>query len=340
MNQDLSRYSRQIKLSELGEEGQKKLAQAKVLIIGVGGLGCPVATYLVAAGVGKIGLMDADRVEVSNLHRQVLFKENDLGEWKVDAAKKALTSQNSEVEITCYNESLTPENALIIFADYDLIIDGTDNFPSKYLINDACLLSNKPWVYASIYKFEGQLSVFNFQKGPSYRCLFPTLSTKNLSCEETGVLGALPGVLGSLQAAEALKLILGIGDPLSGKLKMINLLSMDEQIIRFTKKEAEIEKAISRPLIMETLNCQLKDKYSIYLDVREVHEQPRPTARNIISIPLKELKFRVKEIPKSEKVHVFCQSGIRSEKAIHLLREEFNYQNLINVPGGISSIIL
>jgi len=191
----MNRYERQIKLQEVGTGGQDKLRHAKVLIIGVGGLGCPAALYLSAAGVGNIGLMDHDKVDVTNLHRQVLFQESDLGKPKAVAAAEQLSKRNSEVVFEIIQEALTQENAQSIIDRYDIVLDGTDNFETKYLINDACILSEKPWVYASIYKNEGQLSVFNHQNGPSYRCLFPKTTRQNISCEATGVLGVLPGML-------------------------------------------------------------------------------------------------------------------------------------------------
>jgi len=340
MEKLFDRFSRQIKLAELGEEGQHKLSHAKVLIVGVGGLGCPAAQYLVASGVGKIGLMDADKVDISNLHRQILFSENDIGKWKVEVAREVLKKQNSDVEFECYKENLHLNNALEIISEYDLVIDGTDNFQAKYLINDSCILANKPWVYSSIYKFEGQVSVFNYQGGPSYRCLFPKMSSKDISCEETGVLGTLPGVLGVMQASEALKMILGIGKVLSGKLKIMDLLLMNDQTIRIPRNEDEFQKVLNRDLSMEEIYCTLKKPKAFYLDVREPDESPQVREAKVINIPLLELSNRVNEIPRDKKVHVFCQSGIRSEKALRFLQENFGFKNLINVPGGIQTLLV
>lgn len=244
----MSRYDRQIKLKEVGPEGQEQLRNAKVLIVGVGGLGCPAAMYLVGAGVGKIGLMDHDKVEMSNLHRQVLFQESDVGRPKAVVAKQRLEKQNSEVQFEIYEEPLTTENAEKIINQYDVVLDGTDNFETKYLINDACILVDKPWVFASIYKNEGQLSVFNYNDGPTYRCVFPKSTRQNISCEATGVLGVLPGILGTLQAAEVLKIILGAGEVLSGKIKLINMMQASEQTIKINKRPEEVEKYAKKGL--------------------------------------------------------------------------------------------
>ena len=331
------RYSRQIQLPEVGTQGQDKLRATQVLIVGMGGLGCPAAQYLVAAGVGKLGLMDHDRVDESNLHRQILYGNEDVGLPKVEAAKRALERLNLETQFTCYKEGLTIENAIGIIDQYDLIIDGTDNFQAKYLINDACIKVGKPWIYASIYKYEGQLSVFNYKNGPSYRCLFPQVPKKDISCEATGVLGVLPGILGTYQATEAIKLILGIGNALSGKLKIIHTLTMQEQLISFQRNEVIIQQTITNPLKPEELTCELQDTRNTYLDVREPHEQPKPS-NPTLNIPLSELMERYLEVPTEPKIYVFCQSGIRSKKAISFLNER-GYKNLINVEGGIETLL-
>jgi sulfur-carrier protein adenylyltransferase/sulfurtransferase len=334
-----NKYSRQIRLPELGIQGQEKLQKAKVLIVGVGGLGCPAAQYLAAAGVGMLGLMDYDRVDISNLHRQILFTVSDVGRPKAEVAKTALSRLNNEAKIITYNDGLSVKNAISVFSEYDLVIDGTDNFQSKYLINDACVKTGKPWVYASIYKYQGQLSVFNFKNGPTYRCLFPKSSTGDISCEETGVIGVLPGVLGTLQAAEAVKLILEIGDVLSGKMKIIDTLTMQDHLTYFEKDEAQISFIKERDLEPEVINCKLKSTDKIYLDVREPFEQPKPVSDKILHIPMNQLMERYTEIPKDQMIYVYCQSGIRSEKAIRLLSENFGFTNLQNVKEGIQSIV-
>ena len=335
----MSRYDRQIKLTEVGTEGQKKLRNAKVLLVGVGGLGCPAAMYLSGAGVGKIGLMDHDKVDMSNLHRQVLFQESDLGRSKAVVAKEQLEKQNSEVQFEVYEEPLTIENAENIINQYDVILDGTDNFETKYLINDACILTDKPWVFASIYKNEGQLSVFNFEDGPTYRCVFPKSTRQNISCEATGVLGVLPGILGTLQAAEVLKIILGAGEVLSGKLKLINMMRASEQTIKINKRPQEVEKIRQNGIAPVYIDCDLKNKEQWYLDVREVFEQPKPKGKKVLSIPMGDLTSRYREIPDNKEVFVFCQSGKRSKNAIEILKNEFGFHNLKNVEGGIETII-
>lgn len=333
------RYDRQIKLDEVGVSGQEKLRKASVLIVGMGGLGCPAAQYLTGAGVGKIGLMDHDKVSITNLHRQVLYDENDLGKSKALVAKEKLQRLNSEIELVSIEEALTIDNAEKLFSQYDFILDGTDNFETKYLINDACILAGKPWVYASIYKSEGQLSVFNYQNGPSYRCLFPKTTQQNVSCEATGVLGVVPGIFGMLQATEALKIILGVGKVLSGKLKLSNLLPGSEQILNIQKKQEEIEKVKRNGIIPMRINCEVKDSAKTYLDVREEFEQPKVNSAKVIHIPLGDLQQRSNEIPQQEEVLVFCQSGKRSLKAVEMLQKDFGFQNLINVEGGIETII-
>lgn len=337
---ELKQYSRQIKLAEVGTEGQEKLHNAKVLVAGIGGLGCPAVQYLAAAGVGTLGLADHDRVDITNLHRQILFGVSDVGLPKTAAAEIKLRKQYPHTNIRTYPEGLTLENALRIIREYDLVIDGTDNFRTKYLINDACLLADKPWVYASVYKYEGQLSVFNYQNGPSYRCLFPHKDpVRGISCEETGVLGALTGILGSYQAAEALKIILKTGQLLNGKLKTIHMLTMQEQTLTLHRNEAILAEVKARPLQLESVNCSLANEDHYYLDLRESHEQPQPGNGNVLRIPLSSLRQRYREIPRIETVHAYCQSGIRSREAVQWLRREHGFDNVVNVEGGIRTIL-
>lgn len=336
---DLNRYDRQIKLSEVGLEGQQKIHQAKVLIIGLGGLGCPAAQYLAASGVGHLGLIDHDVVNITNLHRQILYAEKDVGQPKVIVAKSALEALNSEIKVTAYVEPLTVENAVALIAKYDIVLDGTDNFQTKYLINDACVLADKPFVGASIYKYQGQLSVFNFRGGPSYRCLYPHHHlTDNNNCEETGVLGVLPGILGAMQATETLKMILDIGAVLHGKLKFIDVLTQSDQTILFERSEEQIKFIKDRPLQLERIICELKEKNKIYLDVREVFEQPRIEDKQVIHIPVSQLTERLDAIPTNEKVYVFCQSGRRSKKAVAYLTETHGFDNLLDA-GSVESIL-
>lgn len=334
------RYDRQIKLLELGPKGQQKLKQARVLIVGVGGLGCPAAQYLVAAGVGHIGLLDHDRIDWTNLHRQILFSENEVGRYKSEVAKEVLSRQNSEVDINAYVTHLGVHNALDMISGYDVVLDGTDNFQTKYLINDACVQLDKPFVGASVYKYQGQLSVFNYQDGPTYRCLYPTHHEEEVqNCEEVGVIGVLPGMMGIMQASETIKLITGIGTVLSGKLKWIDMLSASETLIAFQKNEPAVQEIKNRPLRMEMLTCELKNPQALYLDVREPHEMPIIRQPNVLNIPLSELDLRYAEIPKDRPVHVFCQSGVRSSQAIQWLNATHGYTQLENVEEGVKALM-
>ena len=240
----MDRYSRHILLSEIGQIGQDKLSKAKVLVVGAGGLGCPVLQYLTSAGVGTIGIIDFDAVETSNLQRQVLFGLSSIGKNKATAAKERLTDLNNEISIIAYAEKLTYKNTLQLFEKYDIIVDGSDNFETRYLVNDGCIITNKPLIFGAIYKFEGQVSVFNYQNGPTYRCLFPKPPKKGsiLNCSEIGVLGVLPGIIGSMQANEVLKIILGIGHVLSGKLLFYNALTLKNTTLKINKLEkTEVE---------------------------------------------------------------------------------------------------
>lgn len=348
------RYARHISLSEVGEAGQQKLLNAKVLVIGAGGLGCPVLQYLAAAGVGTIGIVDGDTVDESNLQRQVLFSTKDVGLPKAEVAKERLIMLNPGVFIQCFQTYLTADNALEIIQDHDLIIDGTDNFATRYLVNDVCVKLNKPFVYGAIHKFEGQVSVFNWKDGPTYRCLFPEPPTADQipNCAEAGVLGVLPGVIGTLQATEAMKVILGIGEPLSGKLKMVNLLTNSEQVISFSRNEQQVEKARQIDLANSytAASCSSENEVDVeqfhdwleagkdinILDVREVYETPKLEV-DVISIPLGEIPSRFKELPTDKPLTVVCQKGIRSQRAIEFLREN-NFQNqLINLKGGMAA---
>lgn len=335
-----SRYDRQVKLDKVGPEGQVKLSRARILIVGVGGLGCPAAQYLAAAGIGHLGLLDHDIVDYSNLHRQILFSENQIGIPKSHAAKDRLMEMNSEIRLTALAESLTIENALHLLEGYDVILDGTDNFQTKYLINDVCVKLGKPFIGASIYKYQGQISVFNYRGGPTYRCFYPTHHLDDISnCEDTGVLGVLPGIMGIIQATEALKLILGVGEPLVGKMKFIDTLSQKDHVIQFHRNEEEVEKVHVRPIQLEQIACEFIDADGTYLDVREYYEEPKPKSLHVINIPLNDLKNNVEKIPRDRQIHVFCQTGIRSKKAIELLTREFGFTNLTNVDGGIENII-
>lgn len=239
------RYDKQIALPEVGEVGQRKLAEANVLVIGAGGLGCPALQFLAASGIGTIGIVDGDVVNETNLHRQVLYTKSDVGKPKVEIAAERSFQLNPEVKINTYSEFLTAKNATDIVANYDLIVDATDNFAARYRINDICVKLDKPFVYGAIHRFEGQISVFNYKGGPTYRCLFPEYPTEKQipNCNETGVLGVLPGIVGTHQATEVLKMILGIGEVLSGKLMTLNLLTNSSQIFELSRSEKQVQKA-------------------------------------------------------------------------------------------------
>lgn len=345
----MTRYARHISLEEVGESGQQKLLASKILMIGAGGLGCPALQYLAAAGIGSIGIIDGDEISESNLQRQILYSTSDIGKKKVEVAKERLSALNPEIEINIYPENLGKANALQIISNYNLVIDGTDNFATRYLVNDACVKLDKPFVYGAIHKFEGQLSVFNLNGGPTYRCLFPDPPQPGQipNCAEVGVLGVLPGIVGTLQATEAIKIILGIGEPLSGKLKLINLLNNQENIVEFARNEAQIENAIAfwesadyeescetTPVSLTWEQIfQLDD--AVFLDVREPYETPKLDSENVLNIPMNEIPERLNELRSDQPLVVFCQHGIRSQHVIAFLHEKLKGQRLINAEGGI-----
>lgn len=351
----MSRYNRHIILSEVGPEGQNKISNAKVLVVGAGGLGCPVLQYLAAAGVGTLGIIDFDIVEESNLQRQILFGTSSLGTNKALAAKERLTDLNPTIQINAYPELLTPKNALQLFKDYDIIVDGTDNFETRYLINDAAIITNKPIVYGAIYKFEGQVSVFNYNNGPSYRCLFPVAPKDGTvaNCSEVGVLGVLPGIIGTMQANEVLKIILGFNGVLSGKLFCYNSKTTGTYTLKINKSISEFEKVLSKEENFENLdygfNCnslineisvknlrQLKNVH--FLDVRELHETPQLNLKNCTQIALKELETKINDIPTNKTIIAFCQSGIRSKTAAEILLKH-NITNCFSLKEGAQAII-
>lgn len=346
------RYARHISLDEIGESGQQKLLDARVLMIGAGGLGCPALQYLTAAGVGTIGIVDGDTVDESNLQRQILFATADIGTKKVDAAKARLEAMNPDVNFHIYPENLTKENALEIIEDYDLVIDGTDNFSTRYLVNDACVKLDKPFIYGAIHKFEGQVSVFNLNDGPTYRCLFPDAPKPGQipNCAEVGVLGVLPGIIGTYQATEAVKVILKLGKPLSGKLKLINLLNNQESTVNFIRNEeqvikarstwdeSEYEESCSVPPISLSWEAILQlEEEPAFLDVRQPEEVPKLDQPNVLNIPLNEIPGRLDELDSEKPLVVFCQHGIRSQHAIAFLQENFKNKGLINAEGGMAS---
>ncbi len=350
---DTNRYSRHLLLDKVGIEGQLKLKQAKVLVIGAGGLGCPVLQYLGAAGIGEIGIIDFDVIDESNLQRQILFTVNDIGKSKSKTAKLKVEAQNPLITVVAYDFELTNLNAIELFKQYDIIVDGTDNFSTRYLVNDACVLVKKPLVYGAIHKFEGQVSVFNYQNGPTYRCLFPNPPELGSmpSCSEVGVIGVLPGVIGTQQANEVLKMVLGIGKVMSGELLIYNALDPSFLQLKINKSVnlsdiginsiydfEKFDYSLSCVVIEKEFSKSDLDKLSkatLVLDVREAWETPKVENKTVINIPLDELDGCIANIPKNETVYVACQKGGRSQVAIDFLRAEYNYTNLINIDGGV-----
>ena len=359
---EIARYSRHLIMPEVGLEGQLKLKRAKVLMIGTGGLGAPLGLYLAAAGVGRLGLVDFDVVDSSNLQRQVTFTTADVGKSKSEATKARLLGLNPAIEIEAFDTRLTSENALELFRDFDIIVDGTDNFPTRYLVNDACVLLGKPNVYGSIFRFEGQATIFGYPGGPCYRCLYPEPPPPGLvpSCAEGGVLGVLPGIVGAIQAMETIKLILGIGDLLVGRLLLFDALAMRFRELKLHKNPAcpicgpnrTITKLIdyeefcgirgeeAPPVtngIPEITPRDLKARQDrgddlFILDVREPHEYQICNLNGKL-IPLGELPRRVSELDSSREMVVYCRSGKRSAEAIQFLQKA-GFKKLLNLKGG------
>ena len=354
------RYSRHLSLDKVGLRGQEKLKSAKVLVIGAGGLGCPVLQYLTAAGVGTIGIIDFDKVDETNLQRQILFSVNDIGINKAVAAEKRLSQLNPYTNFSVYQKKLTTNNAINLFSNYDIIVDGSDNFSTRYLVNDACIICDKPLVYGAIYKFEGQVSVFNYKQGPSYRCLFPEPPKAGSvpNCSDIGVIGVLPGLIGTQQANEVLKIILEIGTPLSGKLQTYNALDNSTFTLSINRSEKQIKKVKenktpfnkidydlfcgipSQKNITNITIDELKEMYKSTIefqvvDVRDEWEQPRINKDNVLIAPLDELDEFVEKIATDKKVVLICQHGMRSVDALETLKREYNFNNLINLQNGI-----
>jgi len=326
-SEELKLYNRQIILPELGLAGQEKLKAARVLMIGAGGLGCPVLQYLVAAGVGHVGIVDDDTVDISNLHRQILYSITDIGKPKAETAKQKLELLNPFVELTAYNERLSADNAERLINKYDLVIDGSDNFTTRYLVNDTCVALNKPLVFGSIFKFEGQVSVFNYQEGPNYRDLFPEPPPENEvpNCDEIGVIGVLPGIIGTYMANETIKIICGIGETLSGKLFNMNALDNSMSVYQIARQKQTIATSVTanqasahdREISMETLtNWLAENPDEIYLiDVRETYEFDDYNIGGV-NIPLYELRESASIIPADKKLVFICQTGQRSKIAL------------------------
>jgi len=355
-----SRYARHLTLPEVGPEGQRRLKASRVLCLGAGGLGSPVTMYLAAAGIGEIGLVDDDRVDFSNLQRQILHGTSDVGRLKIDSARDRLAEINPEVRVTTFETRFTAENAAAIAEPYDLIIDGTDNFPTRYLSNDLAVLTKKPNVYGSIYRFEGQVSVFApHLGGPCYRCLFPEPPAPALvpSCAEGGVLGILPGIVGAMQANEAVKLLLGLGDPLIGRRVHFDALAFRFREIKLRRdphcavcgdsptltklQDLEFTCDMNPPSLPEIDVHQLKDRLDqgtpfVLLDVREPAEIEVACLPGSVKIPLGELPARLGELDPSGEVIIHCKAGGRSAKALQLLLDS-GFTKACHVQGGINA---
>lgn len=343
--EELKKYSRQIILPELGLQGQQKLKNAKVLMIGAGGLGCPVLQYLVAAGVGELGIIDDDVVDESNLHRQILFAQEDIGLKKAEIAAQKLRKLNPFVAIKSFSQRLTTKNASSIFSAFDLIVDGSDNFYTRYLANDTCVALNKTLVFGSIFKFEGQVSVFNYQNGPQYRDVFPQAPHKDAvpNCAEIGVIGVLAGVIGALMANEAIKVIAGIGEVLAGKLLTFNALDSSFELFKFKADDPHMSNTEHETTVALTENAistadleirlQLEPDTVILIDVREEYEFEDFNIGGT-NIPLYELQQRLAEIPQHKTLVFCCQTSQRSQLAIKLLEPHYK-GSLLYLKDGV-----
>ena len=359
---EIKRYSRHLILPEVGMAGQLKLKQSSALVIGAGGLGVPLTQYLSAAGLGRLGIVDFDVIDETNLQRQVLYGTKDVGRKKLEVARERVGQINPNVDVQTYDTRLTSDNALDILRDYDVVIDGTDNFPTRYLVNDACVLLQKPNVYGSIFRFEGQASVFDARKGPCYRCLYAEPPPPGLvpSCAEGGVLGVLPGIIGSIQAVEALKLLLGTGDPLIGRLLVFDALQMEFRELRL-RKNPSCPICGSNPSIKELIDYEefcglrgpservgeefqvtvdeLKDKLAggqevVLLDVREPMEWEIAHLDRAVLMPVGQVPARVNELSTADEIVVYCKTGVRSARITNFLRD-LGFRKVKNLVGGI-----
>jgi len=344
--EEVKRYSRHIILPEIGLEGQEKLKQAKVLVIGAGGLGCPVLQYLTAAGVGTIGIIDFDRVEESNLQRQILYSVGDIGKYKAEVAKEKLSKQNPYINLTSHISHLTSSNAIEVISNYDIIVDGSDNFATRYLVNDACVFLKKPLVFGSIFKFDGQVSVFNYKDGPTYRCLYPDPPANGEvpNCAEIGVIGVLPGIIGTLQANEVIKIITGIGEVLSGRLLAFDALSVQFNTFDIVAhaENKKINKLIdydifcgnSKEISAEELKQKINSKEDFQLvDVRELAEYQIKNIGGTL-IPLGELAANINKLNIEKETIIHCASGVRSKKAVIFLLEK-GFKKVYNLKNGL-----
>ncbi|MBI2173783.1 MAG: molybdopterin-synthase adenylyltransferase MoeB [Candidatus Omnitrophica bacterium] len=363
--EQILRYSRHLIMPEVGLEGQLKLREASILLIGAGGLGSPLGLYLAAAGVGRLGIVDFDVVDATNLQRQIIHRTQDVGHLKVESAKERIQQLNPDVEVVTFNQRLSRESIMDLIRPYDVVIDGTDNFPTRYLVNDACVFQKKPNIYGSIFRFDGQATVFYPFKGPCYRCLYPEPPPPGMvpSCAEGGVLGVLPGVIGLIQATEAIKLIMGKGEPLIGRLLLYNALKMEFREVKL-KRSPECPVCGDHPTIKELVDyeefCGLrgvegkeqrsehdlepeqvkemlqKAKGVVLLDVRERHEYDIVRIEGSTLIPLSELHLRSNELDTADTIIAYCHHGHRSLQAIKTL-EHFGFKKLKHLRGGIDA---
>ena len=345
--QDKLRYDRHIRLNEVGEQGQQKLLTAKVLVVGAGGLGCPVLQYLAAAGVGTIGVMDADSISVSNLQRQPLFATADIDKPKSTTAIQFLEKLNPNITFTDYPFYLQKENALAIIEKYDIVVDCTDNFSARYLINDACVLLNKPFVYGALYKFEGQLSVFNYKGGATYRCLYPVPPNSDQvpNCSQIGVIGVLPALIGVMQATEVVKIIVELGTVLSGKLLTYDTLQNTQQIIKFSKSENTVSELTDYNFSCtlandnEILVAELKawfatDKKFNLIDIRESYEREEYKLNDTHAIPMGALMTSLDKIDKQLPTVIYCQTGTKSKAVVGMLKKQ-DFTQIYSLVNGV-----
>ena len=364
-NEEIARYSRHLIMPNIGVEGQGRLKNAKILLVGTGGLGSPLGLYLAAAGVGTLGIVDFDVVDETNLQRQIIHGTKDIGRRKTESAKESIEDINPNVEVVVHETLLRSDNALDIIADYDIVIDGTDNFPTRYLVNDACALLGKPNIYGSIFRFDGQLSVFYAEEGPCYRCLFPEPPPPGMvpSCAEGGVFGVIPGAIGAGQATEAIKLITGVGEPLIGRMLIYDALEARWQTVK-VNKDPECPVCGKNPTVTELIDYEefcgvpandhlveeegdadvqitprefegVREKVRV-IDVREPHEYEISRIPGAELIPLGELPNRMRDLDSSEDIVLHCRSGQRSMEALNLLRGA-GFRKLRNLQGGINA---
>jgi molybdopterin/thiamine biosynthesis adenylyltransferase/rhodanese-related sulfurtransferase len=353
------RFQRQLILKNFGKDAQQKLWQAKVLVVGAGGLGCPALQYLSAIGIGNIGIVDHDRVSLSNLHRQILFSSNDLGKLKTEVVKEKLFAQNDQINFSLFTFQLDQTNAISILSNFDVVIDCSDNFKVRYIMNDACLLLNKPLIFGAVYQYEGQVGVFNYQAPfTNYRDLFPSSpsSTDTPNCEEAGVFNITTGIIGLWQAAEAIKIITGIGEVLSNKLLTYNALNSSIYAIEILKNKNSclnipatenellsfdydqfcgLPSSHKDSVSPEEFDSLIESNNVQIIDIRNEHELPKVEELNAFQIPLSSLKNNIELLEKEKQIVLFCHSGIRTQTALELLQDEFHMSNVSHLEGGI-----